>query len=85
VPHGHWKTITFVAGLRWNGITAPLVTDGPMNGEIFRAYIEQSLAPTLSPGDIVIADNLPAHKVAGVREAIAARRANFILLPPLFP
>jgi hypothetical protein len=85
VPHGHWKTITFVAGLRWNGITAPLVTDGPMNGEIFRAYVEQSLAPTLSPGDIVIADNLPAHKVAGVQEAIAARRANFILLPPLFP
>src|SRR6266446_6063442 len=85
VPHGHWKTITFVAGLRWNGITAPLVTDGPMNGEIFRAYIEQSLAPTLSPGDIVIADNLPAHKVAGVQEAIAARRANFILLPPYSP
>ncbi len=85
VPHGHWKTITFVAGLRWNGITAPLVTDEPMNGEIFRAYVEQSLAPTLSPGDIVIADNLPAHKVAGVQEAIAARRANFILLPPYSP
>jgi transposase len=56
-----------------------------MNGEIFRAYVEQSLAPTLSPGDIVIADNLPAHKVAGVQEAIAARRANLILLPPYSP
>jgi hypothetical protein len=79
VPHGHWKTSTFVAGLREDAITAPLVIDGAMNGEIFRAYIEQFLAPTLSPGDIVIMDNLASHKVAGVREAIEARGASLIL------
>jgi hypothetical protein len=69
VPHGHWKTFTFVAGLRDDAITAPLVIDGAMNGETFRAYIEQFLAPTLAHGDIVIMDNLPSHKVAAVREA----------------
>ena len=61
VPHGHWKTSTFVAGLRTSGLTAPLVIDGAMNGDIFRAYVEQVLAPTLKPGDIVILDNLGSH------------------------
>ena len=85
VPHGHWKTSTFVAGLRNDAITAPLVVDGAMNGETFRAYIEQFLAPTLAHGDIVIMDNLASHKVAGVREAIEARRATLIYLPPYSP
>jgi transposase len=85
VPHGHWKTSTFVAGLRDNAITAPLVIDGAMNGETFRAYIEQFLAPTLAHGDIVIMDNLASHKVAGVREAIEARGASLIYLPPYSP
>lgn len=85
VPHGHWKTSTFVAGLREDAITAPLVIDGAMNGETFRAYIEQFLAPTLAHGDIVIMDNLPSHKVAGVREAIEARGASLIYLPPYSP
>ena len=79
VPHGHRKTTTFVAALRNDRITAPLVIDGAMNGETFRAYIEQFLAPTLIPGDTVIMDNLPSHKVAGVREA---RGASLIYLPP---
>lgn len=85
VPHGHWKTTTFVAGLRQRGLTAPLVVDGPMNGEVFRAYVEQVLAPTLTPGDIVIMDNLAAHKVAGIREAIEARGASLLYLPPYSP
>jgi transposase len=85
VPHGHWKTSTFVAGLRDDAITAPLVIDGAMNGEIFRAYIEQFLAPTLAHGDIVVMDNLRSHKVAGVREAIEARGASLIYLPPYSP
>jgi transposase len=85
VPHGHWKTSTFVAGLREDAITAPLVIDGAMNGETFRAYIEQFLAPTLAHGDIVIMDNLPSHKVAGVRDAIEARGASLIYLPPYSP
>ena len=73
-PHGHWQTTTFVAGLRSTGIVAPLVLDGPMTGETFRAYVEQVLAPALAPGDVVVMDNLAAHKVAGVREAIQRRR-----------
>lgn len=85
MPHGHWKTSTFVAGLRSNGLTAPLVVDGAMNGDIFRAYVEQVLAPTLKPGDIVILDNLGSHKVAGVREAIEARGAILVYLPPYSP
>ena len=85
VPHGHWKTSTFVAGLRTNGLTAPLVVDGTMNGDIFRSYVEQVLAPTLGPGDIVILDNLGSHKVAGVREAIEARGASLVYLPPYSP
>ena len=85
VPHGHWKTSTFVAALRTTGLTAPLVLDGAMNGEAFRAYIEQSLVPTLAPGDIVIMDNLGAHKVAGIREAIEACGATLLYLPPYSP
>lgn len=85
VPHGHWKTSTFVAGLRTSGLTAPLVVDGAMNGDIFRAYVEQVLAPTLAPGDVVVVDNLGSHKVAGVREAIEARGANLVYLPPYSP
>jgi transposase len=85
VPHGHWKISTFVAGLRTSGLTAPLVVDGAMNGDIFRAYVEQILAPTLKPGDIVILDNLASHKVAGVREAINARGASLVYLPPYSP
>jgi len=85
VPYGHWKTSTFVAGLRYDGITAPLVIDGAMNGTVFLAYVEQFLAPTLAPGDIVIMDNLSSHKVAGVREAIEACGASLIYLPPYSP
>lgn len=85
VPHGHWKTSTFVAGLRCDGLTAPLVIDGAMNGETFLAYITQFLAPTLSSGDIVVMDNLPSHKVAGVREAIEAAGATLLYLPPYSP
>jgi transposase len=85
VPHGHWKTSTFVAGLRTRGLTAPLVIDGAMNGATFLAYVEQMLAPTLSPGDIVIMDNLASHKVAGVREAIEGRGARLVYLPPYSP
>jgi len=77
-PYGHWKTTTFVAGLRQSGIVAPLVLDGAMNGPTFRAYVEQALAPVLKPGDVVVLDNLPAHKVAGVKEAIASRRASLM-------
>jgi transposase len=84
-PWGHWKTTTFVAGLRQSGIVAPLVLDGPMDGTTFRAYVEQALAPALAPGDVLVLDNLPAHKVAGVREAIAARGATLMYLPPYSP
>ncbi len=85
IPHGHWKTITFTAGLRLSGFTAPMLLDGPMDGECFLAWVEQMLAPVLRPGDIVIMDNLPAHKVAGVRLAIAARDATLLYLPPYSP
>ena len=72
-PFGHWNTSTFLAGLRHDRIVAPLVLSGPINGRSFRAYVEQFLAPTLTVGDIVVADNLGSHKVAGVREAIEAK------------
>jgi transposase len=85
VPHGHWKTSTFVAALRHNRITAPLLLDGPMNGPSFLAYVEQILAPTLRSGHIVIMDNVSIHKVAGVREAIEARGASLRYLPPYSP
>ncbi len=85
VPHGHWKTTTFVAGLRCDGITAPLVVDCPMNAAIFRAYVEQMLAPSLSAGDIVIMDNLSSHKGAVIRQVIEARGARLLYLPPYSP
>jgi transposase len=84
-PFGHWKTTTFVAGLRASGIIAPFVLDGPMTGEVFRAYAEQMLAPSLARGDVVVMDNLPAHKVAGVQEAIRAVGASLLYLPPYSP
>jgi transposase len=85
VPYGHWKTSTFVAGLRVSGLTAPLVVDGAMNGDVFRAYVEQVLAPTLKPGDIVVMDNLSSHKVGGIRETIEARGAIIVYLPLYSP
>ncbi len=85
VPHGHWKTTTFTAGLRLDGLTAPMLLDGPMNGDAFLAYVEQVLVPTLMPGDLVIMDNLPAHKVSGVKQAIEAAGATRLLLPPYSP
>lgn len=85
VPHGHWKTTTFLAGLRRSGLTAPLVVDGPMDGTIFLAYVQGFLCPTLKPGDIVVADNLGSHKVAGVREAIESVGATLRYLPPYSP
>ena len=101
VPHGHWKTTTFVGGLTSRGFIAPYVTDGAMNGTLFKAWVEQMLAPALRPGDIVIMDNLPAHPVscadippgdrakgpmvAGIREAIEARGAELRYLPPCSP
>ena len=84
-PQGHWRTTTFVAGLRSTGIIAPLVLDGPMTGATFRAYVEQFLSPALSPGDTVVLDNLAAHKVAGVREAVTAVGASILYLPPYSP
>jgi transposase len=85
VPHGHWHTTTFVAGLRQTGIVAPLVLDGPMTGAAFRAYVEQFLAPALIPGDVVVLDNLAAHKADAVRQAIAAAGASLLYLPPYSP
>jgi transposase len=85
VPHGHWKTTTFVAGLRRSGIVAPLVLDGPMTGPVFRAYVEQMLAPALAPGDVVVMDNLAPHKVAGVQDAIRAAGGSLLYLPPYSP
>lgn len=85
IPHGHWKTTTFTAGLRLGSLTAPMILDGPMNGLAFRAYVEQVLVPTLRPGDVVIMDNLPAHRVSGVREAIEAAGATRLFLPPYSP
>ena len=85
VPHGHWKTTTFTAGLRLDGLCAPMLLDGAMDGEAFRAYVGQVLVPELRPGDIVIMDNLPAHKVSGVREAIEKAGAQLIYLPAYSP
>jgi transposase len=85
VPHDHWRTTTFIAGLRQGGVVAPLVLDGPMTGHAFRAYVEQFLAPSLAPGDVVVLDNLAAHKVDGVRQAIAAAGASLLYLPPYSP
>jgi transposase len=85
VPFGHWKTTTFTAGLRLTGLAAPFVLDGPMDGAAFLAYVRKVLAPSLNPGDIVILDNLSAHKVKGVREAIERAGAHLRYLPPYSP
>ena len=85
VPHGHWKTTTFTGALRLEGMTAPFVYDGAMNGPVFLAYVEQVLGPTLSPGDVVIMDNLPAHKGTAIREAIERVGARLVFLPPYSP
>lgn len=85
IPWGHWKTTTFVAALRIDGLTAPMVLDGAMNGAAFKAYVEQVLAPSLTPGDIVVMDNLSSHKVAGVRDAIKAAGGFLLYLPPYSP
>ena len=85
VPHGHWKTTTFVGALRCDGLTAPLTIDGAINGELFLAYVEQVLVLTLKPGDVVIMDNLRVHKMAGVREAIEAAGAKLLFIPPYSP
>ena len=85
IPHGHWKTSTFVAVLSSQGIAAPMILEGPMNGEVFLAYTNQFLAPVLKPGDRVIMDNLSSHKVAGVEEAIEAAGASVLYLPPYSP
>jgi transposase len=85
VPHGHWKTTTFIAALRVGGVTAPMVADGPINGALFLKYVQEFLCPTLTPGAIVIMDNLSSHKVAGVREAIEATGAELRYLPPYSP
>jgi transposase len=85
IPHGHWKSTTFVGGLTTHGFIAPYVLDGPMNGTTFKAWVEQMLAPELRPGDIVIMDNLAAHKVAGIAQAIKDRQAELRYLPPYSP
>ena len=84
-PYGDWQTTTFIGGLRHNQLIAPMVADGPMDGEMFRAWVRQFLCPTLRPGDIVILDNLSSHKVAGVKEAITAAQATLLYLPPYSP
>ena len=85
MPHGHWKTTTFVAGLRLDGIAAPMVLDGPINRNAFQAYVDQVLVPELKPGDVVIMDNLSSHKGPAVRRAIEAAGANLLYLPPYSP
>lgn len=85
VPHGHWKTTTFIGALRHDGLAAPMVIDCAVNGDIFRAYVEQVLVPTLRPGDIVVMDNLASHKVEGVRTLIEAAGAELRFLPPYSP
>lgn len=85
MPHGHWKTTTFVGALRLPGVTVPMVLDGPMNGAWFLAYVQQVLAPTLKPGDIVIMDNLATHKSTPVRDAFETVGARLLFLPPYSP
>jgi putative transposase len=84
-PHGHWRTLTFIGALRWDRLTAPCVFDGPINGQCFRAYVEQQLVPVLEPGDIVIMDNLGSHKSATIGQMIRAAGARLWFLPPYSP
>lgn len=85
VPHGHWRTMTFLAALRHDRVEAPWLLDGPINGETFRLYIDQVLAPTLRPGDIVIMDNLGSHRSKAVRQAIRQAGARLLFLPKYSP
>lgn len=85
IPHGHWKTMTFLAALRSDRIDAPCVVDGPINGQIFLAWVEQFLLPTLRPGDVVVLDNLGSHKASAVRRAIRGTGAHLLFLPPYSP
>ena len=85
VPYGHWKTTTFVAGLRVDGMIAPMVLDGPINRDAFEAYVAQVLVPALRPGDIVVIDNLSSHKGPAVRAMIEAADAELLYLPPYSP
>lgn len=85
VPQGHWKTMTFLAALRHDRIAAPCVFDGPINGERFLAWVQQALAPTLNPGDVVIMDNLSSHKSPAIRKAIREAGARLFFLPPYSP
>jgi transposase len=85
VPHGHWKTTTFVAALRWDGLTAPCVIDGAMNGDLFVAYVEKVLVPTLRRGDVVVMDNLSSHKRVEVRAALEGAGCTLLYLPPYSP
>ena len=85
VPHGRWRTLTFLAALRWDRIEVPCVIDGPINGRSFLAYVEQMLVPTLRPGDVVIMDNLGSHKRQAIRRAIRAVGAKLLFLPAYSP
>lgn len=85
VPHGHWKTLTFIAALRVDRVDAPWVIDGPINGELFTLYVEKVLVPTLAPGDVVILDNLGSHKGQAARRAIRRAGAHLLFLPPYSP
>ena len=85
IPHGHWRATTFVAGLRLGGLDAPMLIDGPMNGDAFHAHAEQVLAPTLRPGDVVIMDNLSSHEGPAIRATIEATGARLRFLPPCSP
>lgn len=85
VPHGHWKTLTFIVALRADRVDAPWVIDGPINGDLFTLYVEKVLVPTLSPGDVVILDNLGSHKGQAARKAIRAAGAHLLFLPPYSP
>jgi transposase len=85
LPHGHWKTLTFIAALRLDRLDAPWVIDGPINGELFTLYVETQLAPTLAKGDVVILDNLGSHKARPARHAVRAAGAHLVFLPPYSP
>ena len=84
-PHGRWRTLTFLAALRADSLTAPCVVDGPINGVVFRGYVEQFLVPELRPGDVVVLDNLGSHRARAIRQAILAVGARLAFLPPYSP